>query len=161
MSEKTKLSIRFFEDLEVRTICDEAQAKWWFSVLDVIAVLNNQDDYIKNRNFWKYLKAKLKNENNELISGTAQLILLARDGKRYLSDILDMKGVLLCQKFNNPSYFGKLTEANPVDPKTPSFNTSSFTKHVYLHSHFTPLVIWNPSFYTLITCSKNTNLGRW
>ncbi len=50
----TKISIRFFNDREVRALWDEAHAKWWFSVLDVVAVLTDQDDYAKARNYWKY-----------------------------------------------------------------------------------------------------------
>ncbi|GEM_PF-1182132 len=53
------------------------------SVLDVVGVLNNQDDYTKNRNYWKYLKTKLKKEGNELVSATNQLKLLAQDGKPF------------------------------------------------------------------------------
>ena len=49
----SKVSIRFYNDREVRAIWDEENAKWWFSVLDVIGALNNQDDYQKNRNYWK------------------------------------------------------------------------------------------------------------
>ena len=65
-----KVSIRFFNDREVRAVWDETLSEWWFSVLDVVGVLNNQDDYTKNRNYWKYLKTKLKKENNELVSVT-------------------------------------------------------------------------------------------
>lgn len=61
--------------------------QWWYSVLDVVGVLNDQDDYTKNRNYWKYLKTKLKKEGNELVSVTNQLKLLAPDGKRRLTDI--------------------------------------------------------------------------
>ncbi len=68
-----KVSIRFFDDREVRAIWNEENNKWWFSVLDIIAVLTNQDDYNKTRNYWKYLKAKLKKENNQLVSNTTQL----------------------------------------------------------------------------------------
>ena len=50
-------------------------------------MLNDQDDYTKNRNYWKYLKTKLKKEENELVSVTNQLKLLAPDGKRRLTDI--------------------------------------------------------------------------
>jgi len=63
-------------------------------VLDIVGVLNAQDDYAKNRNYWKYLKTKLKKEGNELVSITNQLKLLASDGKRYSTDVLDMDGVL-------------------------------------------------------------------
>lgn len=63
MSNNTKISIRFFNDYEVRAVWDEENNKWWFSVLDIVGVLNEQDDYNKIRNYWKYLKAKLKKEN--------------------------------------------------------------------------------------------------
>lgn len=88
-----KVSIRFFNDREVRAVWDETLSKWWFSVLDVVGVLNNQDDYTKNRNYWKYLKTKLKKEGNELVSATNQLKLLAQDGKRYKTDVLDTEGI--------------------------------------------------------------------
>ena len=74
-----KISIRFYNDREVRAIWDEEHSKWWFSVLDIIGVLNDQDDYQKNRNYWKYLKNKLKKENAELVSVTNQLKLTARE----------------------------------------------------------------------------------
>lgn len=90
-----KVSIRFFNDREVRAIWDEEQSKWWFSVLDVVGVLNDQDNYTKNRNYWKYLKTKLKKEDNEVVSATNQLKLLAPDGKRRLTDVLDTDGILL------------------------------------------------------------------
>jgi len=77
MSDNTKISIRFFDDREVRAIWDEENNKWWFSVLDIVAVLTSQDDYTKTRNYWKYLKAKLRKEGNELGSLTTQLKLKA------------------------------------------------------------------------------------
>ena len=93
-----KVSIRFYNDHEVRAIWDEENAKWWFSVLDVIGALNNQDDYQKNRNYWKYLKTKLKKEENEVVSVTNQLKLMAPDGKKRLTDVLDSEGVILLAK---------------------------------------------------------------
>lgn len=102
MSEVQKISIRFFDDREVRAVWDEAGAIWWFSVLDIIGVLNAQDDYAKNRNYWKYLKTKLRNEGNEVVSSTNQLKLLAPDGKRRLTDVLDNAGVIaLAKSFPN------------------------------------------------------------
>ena len=91
----SKISIRFFNDREVRAIWDETDSKWWFSVLDIVGVLNAQDDYTKNRNYWKYLKNKLKNEGSEVVSVTNQLKLLAPDGKKRLTDVLDYDGVVL------------------------------------------------------------------
>lgn len=89
-----KVSIRFFDDREVRAIWDDENSKWWFSVLDIVAVLTDQDDYTKTRNYWKYLKAKLKKENNELVSNTTQLKLLAPDWKKRLSDMLDYDWII-------------------------------------------------------------------
>jgi cell filamentation protein len=93
-----KISIRFFDDREVRAVWDEQNARWWFSVLDIVAVLTDQDDYTKTRNYWKYLKAKLKKEKNELVSATTQLKLIASDGKRYLTDMLDYTGIIALGK---------------------------------------------------------------
>lgn len=102
MGEVQKISIRFFDDREVRAVWDEEGAKWWFSVLDIVGVLNAQDDYAKNRNYWKYLKTKLRNEGNEVVSSTNQLKLLAPDGKRRLTDVLDNAGVIaLAKSFPN------------------------------------------------------------
>jgi cell filamentation protein len=96
MSEK--ISIRFFDDREVRALWDEENAKWWFSVLDIVAVLTNQNDYAKTRNYWKYLKAKLKKENSEVVSATTQLKFLAPDGKKRLADMLDYNGIIALGK---------------------------------------------------------------
>ncbi len=94
----TKISIRFFDDREVRAVWDEENAKWQFSVLDIVAVLNNQSDYSKTRNYWKYLKAKLKKENSQVVSATTQLKLLAPDGKKRLTDMLDYNGIIALGK---------------------------------------------------------------
>ncbi|HOR79422.1 MAG TPA: cell filamentation protein Fic [Sphaerochaeta sp.] len=61
----SKISIRLLDDREMRAVWDERNAGWWFSVLDIIGVLRNEDDPEKNRNYWKYLKAKLKREGNQ------------------------------------------------------------------------------------------------
>ena len=93
-----KISIRFFDDREVRALWDEENAKWWFSVLDIVAVLTDQDDYTKTRNYWKYLKAKLKKENSQVVSTTTQLKFLAPDGKKRLADMLDYTGIIALGK---------------------------------------------------------------
>ena len=105
MSEPLKISIRFFNDREVRAVWDDADAKWWFSVLDVVAALNEESDYQKVRNYWKYLKAKLKKENVQLGSATNHLKLIAKDGKKYNTDLLDSEGVTALAKHfpNNKS----------------------------------------------------------
>lgn len=97
-----KVSIRFFDDKEVRAVWDDEKAKWWFSVLDIIGVLRGDDDYKKNRNYWKFLKTKLKKENSELVSAANQLKLTAADGKKYLTDTFDYDGIIELAK-NFPS----------------------------------------------------------
>lgn len=95
---KAKISIRFFDDREVRAVWDEQNSKWWFSVLDIVSVLTDQDDYTKTRNYWKYLKAKFKKENSQLVSVTTQLKLIAPDGKKRLADMLDYNGIIALGK---------------------------------------------------------------
>ncbi len=98
----TKISIRFFNDQEVRAVWDEENAKWRFSVSDIVGVLNEENDYSKVRNYWKYLKSKLKKENNQVVSATTQLKLLAPDGKKRLTDTLDSNGIIeLAKHFPN------------------------------------------------------------
>lgn len=94
MGNTEKISIQFFDDREVRAVWDEENSKWWFSVLDIVGVLNEQDDYEKNRNYWKYLKAKLKKENNLLGSVTTQFKITAPDGKKRLSNVMDYNQVI-------------------------------------------------------------------
>ena len=89
----SKISIRFYKDHKVRAVWDNERSKWWFSVLDIVGAINVQDDYEKNRNYWKYLKGKLKKEGSEVVSATTQLKLTAPDGKKRLSDVLDNDGV--------------------------------------------------------------------
>ncbi len=89
----SKISFRFYKDHEVRAVWDATTNRWLFSVVDVLGAINEQDDYTKTRNYWKYLKTKLKKEQNELVSATNQLKLLAPDGKKRLTDTLDIKGI--------------------------------------------------------------------
>lgn len=97
-----KISTRFYNDHEVRAVWSEEDQKWYYSVLDVIGAFNQQDDYEKNRNYWKYLKAKLKKESSQVVSVTTQLKLKAPDGKRRLADVMDMDTVrLLAMSFPN------------------------------------------------------------
>ncbi len=95
---ETKVSIRFFDDREVRAAWDEDSSKWLFSVLDIVAVLRGEDDYEKARNYWKYLKAKLRKQGNELGSVTTQMKLLAPDKKRRMSNVMNYEQVIALAK---------------------------------------------------------------
>ena len=70
---KTKKSIRFFNDREVRAVWNEAQSKWWFCATDIVRAINNEEDYTRSRNYWKYLKGKMAKDGVELVSVTNQL----------------------------------------------------------------------------------------
>lgn len=98
----SKVSIRFYKDREVRAVWDDENNKWWFSVIDVVGVLNEQNDYQKNRNYWKYLSAKLKRQGRELGSSTTQLKMTSPDGKRRMATVADAQGVVeLAKNFPN------------------------------------------------------------
>jgi len=97
-----KTSISFFDDREVRAVWDDENSKWWFNVIDVVAILNEQNDYAKANNYWRWLKRKLKLENNQLVSATHGFKFIAADGKKRLSDTLDSNGVIeLAKNFPN------------------------------------------------------------
>ena len=91
----SKISIRFYKDHEVRAVWDDKAAKWYFSVLDVVGAINDQDDYAKTRNYWKSLKAKLRKEAPEVGSVTTQLKMTAPDGKKRLTNVMDAEGIRL------------------------------------------------------------------
>ncbi|MDR3062499.1 MAG: Fic family protein [Dysgonamonadaceae bacterium] len=102
MSNNTKISIRFFNDREVRAVWDEANNKWWFNVVDIVSVLYGQDDYTKANNYWRWLKRKFFKEQNQLVSATHGFKFVAPDGKRRLADTLDSDGVIsLAKHFPN------------------------------------------------------------
>ena len=85
--------IKLFESQQIRAEWDAEAEKWWFSALDVVAALTDQPDYTKVRNYWKWLKGKLKQEGSEVVSVTNQLKLVAPDGKQRLTDVLDTQQV--------------------------------------------------------------------
>jgi hypothetical protein len=86
--------VRVFDEHSVRAVWDEEAEKWWFSVLDIVAVLTDQTDYAKTRNYWKWLKGKLQAEGSQLVSNTNQLKLLAPDRKMRLTDVADTEQIL-------------------------------------------------------------------
>ncbi|MDR0206105.1 MAG: Fic family protein [Bacteroidales bacterium] len=98
MNNNTKISIRFFDHKEVRAIWDEENAKWWFNVVDIVTVLNEQDDYKKANNYWRWLKRKLIKEQNQLVSATHGFKFFAPDGKKRLADTLDSNGTIALAK---------------------------------------------------------------
>ena len=81
-----KQAIQLFEERKVRTIWDDEQEKWYFSVIDVVGILSGSDN---PRNYWKVLKHRLVKEGNETVTNCNQLKLRSEDGKMRLTDVAD------------------------------------------------------------------------
>lgn len=93
--------IKIFENKQVRTAWNADKEEWYFSVVDVVAVLTDSAD---PNNYWKVLKNRLKKEGSELVTNCNRLKLRSpKDGKTYNTDVLDTKGVLrLVQSIPSP-----------------------------------------------------------
>ena len=81
-----KQAIQLFEQKKVRTVWDTDKEKWYFSIVDVVAVLTESPN---PRNYWKVLKHRLIKEGNESVTNCNQLKMQSSDGKRYLTDVAD------------------------------------------------------------------------
>ena len=92
MNNKLDTITNLFENNEIRSIWNSEIEDYYFSVVDVISALTD-NDYEKSRNYWKWLKNKLKYEGSELVSNTNQLKMKAQDGKMRLTDTLDTEGI--------------------------------------------------------------------
>ena len=93
-------SIKLFEEKKVRSIWNEEQQKWYFSIIDVIAVLTNSP---RSRKYWNALKTKLQQEGSELSQKLGQLKMLAEDGKMRMTDVADTEQLLrLIQSIPSP-----------------------------------------------------------
>ena len=98
-----KQALQLFEQKKVRTIWDEEQEKWYFAIVDVVAVLTEQDDYLKSRKYWNKLKQRLKEEGNETVTNCHQFKLQAADGKMRLTDVADTEQLFrLIQSIPSP-----------------------------------------------------------
>ena len=96
-------SIKIFEDKKIRTVWDEEQQDWYFSVVDIVSVLTDSDDYQKARKYWNKLKQRLNEEGSELVTNCHRLKLPAQDGKMRETDALNTKGILrLVQSIPSP-----------------------------------------------------------
>ena len=94
----SKKSIRFFNDREVRAVWDDDNNCWWFSATDVVRAINDEPDYTKAGNYWRWLKRKLGQEGVQLVSPTHGFKFEAPDGKQRKADVLNSEGVILLAK---------------------------------------------------------------
>jgi hypothetical protein len=96
-------NIKLFENKRVRTVWDEEKQDWYFSIVDVVEVLTDQQTHDGARKYWSVLKIRLKQEGNELTTICSQLKMQSADGKNYNTDVADTKGILrLIQSIPSP-----------------------------------------------------------
>ena len=93
MSKKltTEQNLNIFNELKIRRAFDKTQNKWFFSVIDIVAILTEQTDYKKAKSYWTTLKSRLKKEQSQVVTNCDQLKLTASDGKKYLTDVADVQ----------------------------------------------------------------------
>jgi len=91
---KNQNKIKLFEDKKVRTLWNEGEEQWYFSIIDIIAILTEQDNYQGARNYWKVLKHRLIKEGSETVTNCNQLKIEAEDGKMRLTDVATTEQLL-------------------------------------------------------------------
>ncbi len=97
-----KQAIQLFQERKVRTVWDDQEEKWYFSIVDVVSVLTDSD-YQKARKYWKVLKGRLSKEGNETVTNCYQLKMKASDGKMRLTDVADTEQLFrLIQSIPSP-----------------------------------------------------------
>ena len=86
--------IQLFENKRIRTAWDAEKEEWYFSIVDVVAVLTDQPDQRHAAKYWSVLKTRLKKEGSELTTKCSQLKMRSADGKRYNTDVADTEQLL-------------------------------------------------------------------
>lgn len=100
---KKDTAIRLFEEQRVRSIWNDTTEKWYFSVIDIIAVLTEHSEYKKAQSYWTTLKSRLRKEGSEIVTNCDKLKLVANDGKQYLTDVADIETIFrLVQSVPSP-----------------------------------------------------------
>ena len=102
-SSVTKNKIQLFQEQKVRTHWDEEKEKWFFSIIDVVAILTDQSNFQTARKYWNKLKERLLKEGNQTVTNCHQLKMLAADGKMRKTDVADTEQLLrLIQSIPSP-----------------------------------------------------------
>ena len=96
-------ALQLFEEKKVRTVWDDVEEKWYFSIVDVCGVLTESKDALTARKYWNKLKQRLKEEGNETVTNCHQLKMRAADGKMRLTDVADSEQLFrLIQSIPSP-----------------------------------------------------------
>lgn len=96
-------SLSFFENHKIRSHYSEEQGKWYFSVIDIVASLTDQNDFKRAKSYWSTLKSRLIAEGSEVVTKCDHLKMLAPDGKMRLTDVADPQTILrLVQSIPSP-----------------------------------------------------------
>ena len=99
----TMQELKIFEDRQIRTVWDEVQEKWYFSIVDIVHILTESKDYLTARKYWNKLKQRLLSEGNETVTNCHQLKMMAADGKQRNTDVADLEQMLrLIQSIPSP-----------------------------------------------------------
>ncbi|MEI6400270.1 MAG: Hsp20 family protein [bacterium] len=134
---KQKISISDAEDKQIRRVWDNQRARWYFSITDIIGVLTESVDA---RNYWKTLKNRLKNTQNQLVSECNQLKLQSSDGKSYLADVADADTLIKIIKIIDPTSIPAFkTWFEHVDVQNSVKNTNFRSEEVDTNSPFDDL----------------------
>ena len=95
--------LKIFEERQIRTVWDEVQEKWYFSIVDIVHILTESKDYVTARKYWNKLKQRLLSEGNETVTNCHQLKMMAADGKQRNTDVADLEQMLrLIQSIPSP-----------------------------------------------------------
>jgi len=96
-------ALKLFEEKKVRSLWNEKEEKWYFSIIDVVSILTEQPTYQGARNYWKVLKSRLLKEGNETVTNCNRLKMEAEDGKMRETDVGDVEQLLrLIQSIPSP-----------------------------------------------------------
>ena len=95
--------LKIFEERQIRTVWDEVQEKWYFSIVDIVNVLTESKDHLTARKYWNKLKQRLLAEGNETVTNCHQLKMMSADGKQRNTDVADLEQMLrLIQSIPSP-----------------------------------------------------------
>ena len=146
-----KQALQLFEQKKVRTVLDEEQEKWYFAIVDVVAVLTEQDDYQVSRNYWKVLKNRLKNEGNETVTNCNQFKLQAADGKMRLTDVADTEQLFrLIQSIPSPKAEPfKIWISQVASMRIDQMQELSSTKYLKICINLLQFICWNTKLQPL------------